>query len=183
MPALALNLGDSPAMRYALQQRFWQREGQFVIKNEAGDTVMTTHPALFTLGNNVVFRDRLGADLATLTCKTLASRHTFEIKRGREHVAMVVGGRDPSMLLGIPVAPGKSTFTFAVDVPGPDDLTARGNVNEHEYTFVRGGRTVARVSKAWFTWEDSYGVDVDDSEDAVLVLAASVAIDMVISKS
>lgn len=168
-------------MRYALQQRLWQRAGRFVIKNEAGEEVMTTHPAL--LRAEVVFRDRAGADLVTLSLQSFADRRTFEITRGGKHVAMVVGGRDVSTLFGSRFDTGKTTFAFIVDVPGPDDLTAIGDTKEHEYTFVRGGRTVARVSKAWFSWEDSYGVDVDDAEDWVLVLAASVAIDMVISVS
>jgi uncharacterized protein YxjI len=65
-----------------------------------------------------------------------------------------------------------------VDVPGPDDLEAKGTFLEHEHTFVRGGRDVARVSKKWFTIRDTYGVDVDDDQDAVLILASAVVIDM-----
>ena len=50
----------------------------------------------------------------------------------------------------------KSLFTFfhckfTVDVPGPDDLEAKGDFLDHEYSFSRGGRTVASVSKKWFS--------------------------------
>jgi uncharacterized protein YxjI len=68
---------------------------------------------------------------------------------------------------------------FTVDVPGPDDLEAAGDFLEHEYGFERQGREVARVSKRWFSWTDTYGVDISAGEDDVLILATAVVIDMV----
>ena len=68
---------------------------------------------------------------------------------------------------------------FTVDVPGPDDLEARGNFLDHEYTFERGGHDVARVSKKWLSLADSYAIDVNEGEDDVLILASAVVIDLV----
>ncbi len=51
---------------------------------------------------------------------------------------------------------------FAVDVPSPDDLEATGSLFDYEYTFERSGRTVATVSKEFFSWSDSYEVDIAD---------------------
>ena len=98
----------------------------------------------------------------------LAWGPTYEITRGGEVAAVVK----------------KHLFTFfrckfSVDVPGPDDLEAEGSFLDMEYTFSRDGRTVAEVSKRWFAFRDSYGVDVRHGEDDVLVLASTVVIDMV----
>jgi uncharacterized protein YxjI len=68
--------------------------------------------------------------------------------------------------------------SFSVDVPGPDDLEAQGNFLEHEYRFTRHGETVGEVSKKWFSWTDTYGVEVAEGEDDVLILAATVVIDL-----
>jgi uncharacterized protein YxjI len=68
---------------------------------------------------------------------------------------------------------------FTVDVPGPDDLEAKGDFLDHEYTFERHGRDVARVSKKWFSLSDTYAIDIDQGEDDVLILAAAVVIDLV----
>jgi uncharacterized protein YxjI len=68
--------------------------------------------------------------------------------------------------------------TFAVDVPGPDDLIAEGNFLDLEYVFRRGDQTVATVSKQLLALGDTYGVDIPDNEDAVLLLASTVVIDM-----
>ena len=66
-----------------------------------------------------------------------------------------------------------------MDVPGPDDLEAQGNFLDMEFTFTRARQLVAEVSKRWFTFADTYGVDVQDGEDDVLILASTVVIDMV----
>jgi uncharacterized protein YxjI len=76
----------------------------------------------------------------------------------------------------------KELFTFFhcvfhVDEPGHDSLTAEGNFSDHEYVFTRSGKQVAAVSKQWFTFADTYGVEVDASEDPVLILASTVVID------
>ena len=68
---------------------------------------------------------------------------------------------------------------FTVDVPGPDDLVAEGDFWDLEYAFSRGERTVATVSRQWFSWADTYGVDIADGEDDVLILAGTIVIDMV----
>jgi uncharacterized protein YxjI len=37
---------------------------------------------------------------------------------------------------------------------------------------------VAQVSKQWFAWSDTYGVQISPGEDDVLILASTVVIDM-----
>ena len=44
---------------------------------------------------------------------------------------------------------------------------------------MRAGQHVAEVSKRWFSFSDTYGVDIADGEDDVLLLASTVVIDMV----
>ena len=38
---------------------------------------------------------------------------------------------------------------------------------------------MARASKKWFSLSDTYAVDIDESEDQVLILASAVVIDLV----
>jgi uncharacterized protein YxjI len=77
----------------------------------------------------------------------------------------------------------KELFTFfncrfTVDVPGPDDLEAKGDFADQEYEFWRQSGLRAAVSKQWFAWSDTYGVDIAEGEDDILILASSVVIDM-----
>ena len=78
----------------------------------------------------------------------------------------------------------KYRFTVDVGADGPtaDDLEIEGDFTGHEYAFLRGGRPVAQVSEKWFSLADTYGVDVSPGEDAVLVLAATVIVDLCVEK-
>jgi uncharacterized protein YxjI len=53
----------------------------------------------------------------------------------------------------------------------------KGNFVDHEYEIERDGKRIAEVSKKWLRVRDSYGVEVDDPADVVLVLAVTVAVD------
>ena len=70
--------------------------------------------------------------------------------------------------------------SFTLDVPGPNDYSIEGAFWRHDYQFNRSGRVVADVSKAIWSWSDTYGVDIVDGEDDVAILAACIVIDQVL---
>jgi len=67
---------------------------------------------------------------------------------------------------------------FTVDIPGPDDLHVKGSIFEHNFTIERNGDVVATVSKRWVAMTDTYGVDIAEGEDDILILAVVLAIDL-----
>ncbi len=155
-------------MRYLMKQKLFCLGDDFVIKNEADDEVFFVDGKVFTIGNKLSFQDLQRRELAFIQQKLLAWGPTYEIYRDGALAAVVK----------------KHLFTFfrcafTVDVPGPDDIEAQGSFLDMEYTFTRGGRPVAEVSKRWFAFNDTYGVDIADGEDDVLILASTVVIDMV----
>jgi|SRR6266853_1258201 len=155
-------------MRYVMKQKLFSWGDDFRIRNEAGQDVFFVDGRAFSLGDKLSFQDMTGSELAFIRQKLLAWGPTYEISRGGEVAAVVK----------------KQLFTFlrcrfTVDVPGPDDLEAQGEFLDMEYAFSRRGQTVAEVSKRWFTWADTYGVDISEGEDDVLILATTVVIDMV----
>jgi uncharacterized protein YxjI len=108
-----------------------------------------------------------GNELAFIRQRLLAWGPTYEIERGGQVVAVV----------------RKALFTlftcrFTVDIPGPDDLEATGSLLDHEYTFHRARGPVATLSKRWFSFTDSYGVDIAEGEDEILIHASAVVIDL-----
>lgn len=154
-------------MRYVMRQKLFSWGDDFLIKNEQGQDVFFVDGKAFSLGNQLAFQDLAGHELAYIRQRLLAWGPTYEIYKGDQLYAVVK----------------KSLFTlfhckFTVDVPGPDDLEARGDFLDLEYDFQRAGRPVATVSKRWFSWSDTYGVDIAEGEDDVLILASTVVIDM-----
>ncbi|HKI53817.1 MAG TPA: LURP-one-related family protein, partial [Anaerolineales bacterium] len=65
-----------------------------------------------------------------------------------------------------------------VDVKGGDDLIVQGNILDLEYDIKDGRKMIAEVSKKWFSITDTYGVEIKDGQDDILILAVAVAIDM-----
>jgi uncharacterized protein YxjI len=155
-------------MRYVMKQKLFSLADSFVIRTEAGADAFTARGKVFSFGHQLSFEDASGNEVAYIRQKLLSFGPAYEIYRDGHLFATVK----------------KELFsfihhTFNIDVPGPDDLEAKGNFLDHEYTFQRGGEVVARVSKAWFSWTDTYGVDIADGQDDALILASSVVIDMI----
>jgi uncharacterized protein YxjI len=159
---------DNHRMRYVMRERMLSLGDDFTIKNSDGDDVFYVDGKALSFRNKLSFKDMNGRELARIEQKLLNIGPQYAIIRGDETVAVVK----------------KKLFTllrarFTVDVPGPNDLEAHGDFLDHEYTFERNGREVARVSKRWISLSDAYVVDVDDAEDDVVILATAVVIDLV----
>lgn len=69
---------------------------------------------------------------------------------------------------------------FSVSLAGGPDLTVKGNILDHEYRLLRDGERVAEVSKKWFRIRDTYGIEVSPEIDTGLVVACTVALDMMV---
>ena len=67
---------------------------------------------------------------------------------------------------------------WTVKIGDRPDLDVQGNILDHEYEIEEGRTKVTEVSKKWFRVRDTYGVEVAPGQKDVLILAATVAIDM-----
>ncbi len=154
-------------MQYQMRQKLFSWGDDFTIKTADGTDAYFVDGKALSLGSQLLFQDMQGRELAFIKQKLLAWGPTYELYRDGQLAALVK----------------KQLFTlfhctFSIDVPGPDDLVAKGDFTDHEYHFLRGDRAAATISKQWFSWTDSYGVEVADGEDPVLILASTVIIDM-----
>lgn len=153
-------------MRFVMRQKLFTLTDDYNITDENGKDVYYVDGKLIAIGNQLSFQDMEQNELAFIKQKILNWGPTYEIWHQGELEAVVK----------------KELFTFFhcvfhVDEPGHDALTAEGEFTDHEYVFTRAGRQVASVSKQWFTFADTYGVEVEEGEDPVLILACAVVID------
>ena len=138
-----------------------------ILDEDGNDIYLVDGKAFVLLRQRLTFLDMAGNELAEIRQRLLTWGPSYEIIRGGDVVATV----------------SKHVFSlafckFTVDVPGPGDLEATGSLFDYEYKFRRRGQVVASVSKAYFSWTDSYGVDIADGEDEILILASTVVIDI-----
>jgi uncharacterized protein YxjI len=156
-------------MRYLMRQKLVSLGDDYTIKDDEGNERFLVDGKVFSIGNKLSFRDLDGNELAFIRQRHLTWGPTYDIEVGGRTVAVVK----------------KKLFTplhcrFSVDVPGPDDLEARGSILDHEYqiTHVQDDRVAAVISRRWFAIADSYGIDVASGENPVLLLATAVVIDL-----
>jgi uncharacterized protein YxjI len=162
-------------MRYVMKQKLWSFGADFTIKDANGDDRFFVDGKALAIREQLSFQDMAGNELAYIKQRLLSWGPTFEISHGGRLVAVV---KQKHWTLF------RNRFTVDVgdDGASPNDLEVEGNFWDHEYTFQRGGQAVATVSKRYFSWTDTYGVDIAQGEDDVLILACTVVVDMATQK-
>jgi uncharacterized protein YxjI len=160
--------GGDAAQRYQLQQRLLAIGDDFRIMDERGGLAFLVDGKALRVRSTLRFLDPGGTELYRIQEKLARVRDSMNIERpdgsvaARVHQALIAPLRD----------------RWTIDVPGGDALRVTGNLLNHEYRIERGGTPVATVSKRWFRVRDSYGVEVAGGEDAALLLAITVVIDV-----
>ncbi|MDW7731001.1 MAG: LURP-one-related family protein [Methanolobus sp.] len=157
---------QSIGTRYKMRQRLLTIGDRFFIEDEHGDRVFRIESKVIRVRKTLKFQDMDGNDIYTIQEKMARIRDTMEIEKdghavAKIHNAMITPLRD----------------RWSISITDGEDLTARGNILNHEYKIFRGDQVVGSVSKRWFRVRDTYGVDVQKGEDAALILAITAVID------
>jgi uncharacterized protein YxjI len=151
-------------MTLYIKQKVFSWKDKFTIKDAAGNDRYYVEGELFSWGHKLHVYNAAGREVAFLKQKLMTIKPRFEVYVGDrlevEVVKEITLFRDRYSLLGT-------------------DWTVRGDLLDHNYSIMNGMRTIATISKAWFTWGDSYEVNIDDGINDVLVVATVLAIDCV----
>jgi len=139
----------------------------FFIQNEAGQKVFKVDGKALRVRDTLVFRDMQGNELCKIQERMLRVKDSMEVEGpGGERVAMVKKAL---------ITPVRDRWT--VKIKNGPDLDVQGNILDHEYRIGEGRHKVAEVSKKWFRVRDSYGVEIAEGQDDIVILAVTVAID------
>jgi len=154
--------------RYKIRQKMFSIGDDFWIENEAGERAFKVDGKALRLRKTLFFEDLNGKKLARIQERLLSIKDT-----------MVVEDADGNQLAVIKkglIAPLGDHWTVAVR--GGPDLDAQGNILDHEYSIMERRKKIAEVSKKWLSLTDTYGVEIDEAENDILILAIAIAIDM-----
>jgi uncharacterized protein YxjI len=155
-------------MRYILRQKMLSLADSFQIKNENGADAFVVNGTVFSLGKQLALEDMSGNPLVSIQQQLMSWGPSYAINRDGTQIAHV-----KKELFNV------FSYRFTIDLADAPSLETTGDFSNHEYAITRNGQQVAAISKQWFAMTDTYGVDVDDAEDNVLILAIAVVIDMV----
>jgi uncharacterized protein YxjI len=155
--------------RYQMVQKMVSIGDDFWIENGRGEKVYKVDGKALRVRSTLIFEDRNGQELCKIQEKMARVRDTMDIEGS--------GAVPNASLKKAMITPLRSRFVL--NIAGGPDIEIQGNIVDHEYTFEQGGRKVAETSKKWFRLRDSYGVEIEAGQNDILILAATVAIDMI----
>jgi len=155
--------------RYQMRQKMLSIGDDFWIENERGEKVYKVDGKALRVRSTLIFEDRNGQKLCQIQEKMARVRDTMDIEDA--------SGKKVASVKKAMITPVRERFT--VNIEGGPDIDIQGNILAHEYKFEQGGRRVAEVSQKWFRVRDSYGVEIEPGQDDILILAATVVVDMI----
>jgi uncharacterized protein YxjI len=160
--------GGGGANRYQMRQKLFALGQDFYIENSAGQKVFKVDGKVLRVRDTLYFRDTHGKELCKIQQKVARLKDSMEVEGpGGERLAMVKQAI---------ISPVRDRWTVKIG-NGPD-LNIQGNILDHEYRIEEGRNKVAEVSKKWFRVRDTYGVEIAPGQNDIVILAATVAVDM-----
>ena len=154
--------------RYKIKQKLISIGDDFWIENAKGQKVYKVDGKALRIRKTLEFEDMNGKKLAQIKERLLSIKDTMVIEDA--------SGRDIATVKKALIAPLRDKWN--VNVKGGDDLVVQGNILDLEYSIKQGRKKVAEVSKKWFAIADTYGVEIADGQDDILILAIAIAVDM-----
>jgi uncharacterized protein YxjI len=155
---------DEPVRRFEMREQLLAIGDDSWITDESGQKAFRVDGKVARVRDTWLLKDSSDNEVAEIKERKLTIR---------DKMHMVVRGKDATVtkrIVGI-------RDHFKIEVDGQSDLSAHGNVVDHEYEIEQDGNKVAEVSKRWFRVRESYGVEIIGAADPALILAITVAID------
>jgi uncharacterized protein YxjI len=155
------------AVRYQMREKLLSVGDDSWIEDESGRRAFKVNGKALRVRSTLVIEDPQGNALATIQDRPVHVRDVMEIE-----------GPDGASLAKVTkamISPLRDRFT--IDLAGGGELSAHGNVLDHEFEIEADGTKVAEVSKKWFRVRDTYGVEVAPGQNDALILAITVCMD------
>ena len=153
-------------MRLFIKQKVFSWNAQFTVKNEQGEDCYRVEGEFFSWGHKLHVYTMDGLEVAFIQQKLMSWMPRYIIYINGQEVAQLV-----------------KEFTFfspRYQLEGtPWEL--EGDFWAHEYQLVDRGQSVMQMSKEWFTWGDSYVLDIAQPHNALLCLCVALSVDCVLA--
>lgn len=152
-------------MKYYLKQKVFSWKDRFTIKDASGRDVFFVEGELFSWGKKLHITDSEGQEVLFIQQKVFSWLPNFTLFMQGKEVARVRK---------------ELTFLRPRYVIDGLDWEVEGNVWAHDYEIREDGQLIASISKQWFSWGDSYELDLVDEAHALLALGIILTIDVVL---
>lgn len=157
---------ETGGTRYQMREKLLSIGDDFWIETEDGQRAFKVNGKALRIRSTFILESPSGEELYKIQEKKLHIRDTMEVERGGETVATVKKAL---------ITPLRDRF--AIELGEGGELSAKGNIVDHEYEIERDGKKVAEISKRWVRIRDTYAIEVAPGENDALILTTAVCID------
>jgi len=153
-------------MKLYIKQKVFSFVDRFVIKSEDGADAYSAVGELFTLGKKLNVYSGTDTNVSRPAARIEQRLMSFTTRFG----IIVRGNHITDMVRKV------TLFTNDYRLESlPWHL--EGDFLAHDYRLMDGHNTVMQLSRKWFTWGDSYELDIADNQDHLLCLSIALAVD------
>jgi uncharacterized protein YxjI len=149
-------------MKLYLKQKIFSWRDRFFVKDESGNDRYSVQGEILSFGKRLRVYDESGAEVAFIRQKVMSWLPRFFVEMNGRVVCTIV------MEL--------TFFRQSYRVEGLAWHLA-GDFWAHEYSLTENGREIMRLSKKWFTWGDSYELNITDNQNELMCLCIALAVD------
>jgi uncharacterized protein YxjI len=147
-----------------IKQKMFTLSEKFTVTDEFEMPQYYVEGSFFKIPKEFIVTDQFGSEIARITKKFLSFLPKFFVE---------VSGEDPIVLT--------KEFTFfkarySIDAKG---INVEGNWWDMNFSVYVGGRQVAIIDQRWFSWGDTYEVQILDESLEHLIISLVIAIDCV----
>jgi uncharacterized protein YxjI len=161
--------GQAPEFkRYQMREKLVAFGDDFYIEDEQGQKAFKVDGKALRVRDTLIFRDMQGNELCRIQERKVRVKDTMKVEDPN--------GKGLALVKKALITPLRDRWTVKIE-DGPD-LDVDGNILDHEYRIGEGRQKVAEVSKKWFRVRDTYGVEVAEGQNDIVILAVAVALDM-----
>jgi uncharacterized protein YxjI len=154
-------------MKYKIKQKVLSLGDSFIIKDEYDNDRFTVRGKLLSFGSKLRIYDLAGSEVVYIKQELFHLLPRYNIFLKDNYAATVK--KELSFL--------KSSFSIESTM---GNYTMEGEIFSHEFQILKDGREVAYVSKKWFSFSDTYGADIIDSENQEFMLSLVIVIDQIL---
>lgn len=145
-----------------IKQKVFSLSGKFTVKDQEEQDRYYVEGSFMKIPKTFSIKNTSGDEVAFITKKTLSFLPMFFVEVNGQEVITIK--REWSFL--------KARYTM--DAAG---IEVQGNWWDMNFKVLQHGRVVGEVGQEWFTWGDSYKVQVIDEEMETIMIALVIAID------
>ena len=149
-------------MKLLIKQRVFSWGEKFDIYDEAGNVKYFVKGEIFSFGHQLHVFDKYDREVGSVHQQLFTFRPKFDI-----------------VMNGITQGTIVKQFTFFqqqydIDFNG---WHVEGDFLAWDYDVYSGNRPIIHITKEWFTWGDTYVIDIENPEDELMGLMLVIAID------